>query len=267
LNACPSIHASLVLGLVLLGCSATTRWIGADGVPDASVPRQDETLDPDLLPAGAANTGIYLYWTFDTASLTAASDASGNGRNGSLTDAPSPSDRAPDARPDNLRGAFFNGTGATATRELDAPLGAFTVAFWIKPADTTPALVFTRQAAAGDALTRLSIGPSARFEWTGGDADGPCATRGDCVTQSAEIMQDQWVHLAASVDAGGTLQLFVDGRDEGTARRQSLPSELGSIVLGAAVGPPPGVRAGFDELIIYDRALRAADVAALAARN
>jgi hypothetical protein len=244
------------------------KWIGADGPPDSAAPRDARSLDPQLSPADAAVSGVYLYWPFDDASITAAADASGHDRNGVLTDAPAPSDPAPAARENNLRGAFFNGTGATATLDLDAALGALTVALWIKPADVTPARVFTRQIENGSAALSLRVGAAARFELSGSDESAPCAMRSDCVVSAAPIVQDAWVHLAASLAADGRLRLFIDGLEAGNAQGGVARNERGRISLGAADSTSaPGIRAGVDELILYDRALQETEIASLAARR
>jgi hypothetical protein len=260
--------AALALSAWLVGCDGPTKWIGADGPLDSAAPRDAQSLDPTLLPPHAAVSGVYLYWPFDDASITSAADASGHDRNGILTNAPAPSDPAPGARANNLRGAFFNGPGATATLDLDTALGAFTVALWIKPADVTPARVFTRQIESGSAALSLGVGPAATFELSGSDESAPCATRSDCVASAAPIVQDAWVHLAASLALDGRLQLFVDGHEAGSAQGEAVRNEGGRVGLGAANSAlPPGIRAGVDELILYEGALKEVDIAPLAARQ
>ena len=87
------------------------------------------------------------------------------------------------------------------------------------------------------------------------------------------IHDEGWAHIAVSRHRDGRTVLFVDGREVGQGKTGVgiLDSLANPLIIGAAVNGPDPWRAqahysgAVDELVFYDHALEAADVAALAA--
>jgi len=83
----------------------------------------------------------------------------------------------------------------------------------------------------------------------------------------------RWVHLTAVHSAEGVSKLYLDGHE--VMRRQTTLGPLGGgtspLIIGGAINGPAGsgvderFKGALDELVIYDRALSAGEVAALAA--
>lgn len=263
-----------IASVLLLACEGRTHYLGSDYSTDAAAEADAEsdardagTAAPDATsPGESSSAGLLLAWSFDDVSTEVASDSSGNARDGRLTDAPSPSEPAPTLDAANLRGRFFNGTGATARYTLDAPLAALTIALWLKPAVLSRALIASFAPDDGQATLRVRF-EDARVVLESGSADAACSTRSGCVASVQPSQPDQWVHIAATRDADGTLRLFVDGSEQGSAASESATPSLGVLQLGASRGAADeGVRGVIDEVLLYRRALTVAEIAALAAR-
>jgi hypothetical protein len=263
----PLTVCALAALLVLAGCNEKAKWLGADypalavdaavdGAVDAALPPEDGgQIDPVLLPPGAPNDGIFLYWLFDSDELSVAEDASGNGRHGTLENAPSLSEPAPGARANNLRGRFFNGTGELARYQGDALPPAFTMALWVKPAESTLAAMLAR--AGGDSALELVAGQP---------AEGPCEPATACVSSTSTLVKDAWHHLALTVDGAGLVRLFVNGQEEASMQAEAVAAASAALELAvSAESARPGLRGVLDEVIVYDRALAAEHIRRLAA--
>jgi hypothetical protein len=253
----------IVAGLSLLsfGCQGSTHWLGADFAPDGGDGNDGDAGRDDL------ERGIYLSWTFDDPSTTVASDVSGNEHHGELRNV-SPSDAAPTAREGNVRGTFFNGTGSTASVTVSDLSPAFTVAFWIKPADLSQAILLTREDARGSPRLRLSITAEGALALDDGQSAVPCADLVHCALAEQAIARDAWLHVAANVGEDGELRLYLDGIMAAGAHTDGSAALEGRIVIGAPIGSLlAGVRGVLDELVVYGRVLSDGEISALAARN
>jgi hypothetical protein len=274
----PLTVCALAALLVLAGCNEKAKWLGADypalavdaavdGAVDAALPPEDGgQIDPVLLPPGAPNDGIFLYWLFDSDELSVAEDASGNGRHGTLENAPSLSEPAPGARANNLRGRFFNGTGELARYQGDALPPAFTMALWVKPAESTLAAMLAR--AGGDSALELVVSETGHFEvrTAGQPAEGPCEPATACVSSTSTLVKDAWHHLALTVDGAGLVRLFVNGQEEASMQAEAVAAASAALELAvSAESARPGLRGVLDEVIVYDRALAAEHIRRLSA--
>jgi hypothetical protein len=257
---------------LLLGCEGRTHYLGSDYSGDAAAQADaepntsDASVDsPDAaLPEGASKAGLLLAWSFDDVSTEVASDSSGNRRDGSLTDAPSPSEPAPTRNAANLRGRFFNGTGATARCALDAPLLALTLALWLKPADLNRALIASFAPDDGGPDLRVRF-EDAHVVLEMGSGSAACTAGSTCVSSGQPGVLDRWLHIAAVREADGTLRLFIDGSAQGSAAADVATPALGLVQVGAARGVgDEGVRGVIDEVVLYGRALTLAEIGALA---
>jgi hypothetical protein len=87
------------------------------------------------------------------------------------------------------------------------------------------------------------------------------------VTSRADVPAGRWVHLAATFD-GLRATLFIDGISAGSAAyRMGVPDEQTPLLVGAnasSSGVSDFLSGELDDVILYDRALDAAEVTALA---
>jgi len=257
--------------MVLAGCNAGPLELAGADFPDAGLGGGVENgvnpqIDPKLLPPGAPDHGIYLYWPFDGDSITASVDVSGHQRDGQYLNLPTLSDAAPTARTGDQRGLFFNGTGQAVVYSPDVALTTLTFGLWLKPACLGACRVFSLVGGIDEPSLTLNISADGRFEF-GADAS-PQRDAGDACTACAvgvtPIIGEHWYHVAGSVDPTGQARLFTDGKLEASVT-SALPSSATRLMLGSDSSAAPGFRGVLDEAIVYDWALTAADVTHLAA--
>ena len=262
---------ALAASALFVACNSGPLELAGADYPDAAVGvvanGVDPQIDPRLLPAGAPDHGIYLYWLFDSDSLTTSVDASGHQRAGQFVNQPTLSEAAPTARSGNQRGVFFDGTGQAVLKTLDVPLSTLSFGLWIKPACTGVCRVLSLSSKEGTAQLTLDLTDAGKFKLDSAAPQVPnAATPGSApAIGMTHVVSDQWYHVAGSVDASGRLQLFVNGTEDahGTG---STPSTASRLMLGSDSNLlPAGFRGVLDEAIVYDWALSAADVAKLAA--
>ncbi len=260
---------------LLAACNSGPLELAGADYPDAAVGSVangvDPQIDPRLLPPSAPDHGIYLYWLFDSDSITVSVDASGHQRAGKFVNLPTLSDAAPTARTGDERGLFFNGTGQAVIYDMNGPLSTLSFGLWVKPACLGACRVFSLSNADVSPGLTLDINAQAKFELNAGapqiaGGGAPAvATRAVGVTP---IVNEHWYHVAGSVDASGQLRLFVNGTQDGSGAG-ATPSTAIRLMLGSdathANGAPAGFRGVLDETIVYDWALPGADVASLAA--
>jgi hypothetical protein len=90
------------------------------------------------------------------------------------------------------------------------------------------------------------------------------------ITAPGQVPQDRWVHLAFTHTADGTTRLYQDGVEVGHSQSSvsSQPPLDTPIAIGADINGPGRrerpLQGAVDEVVVYDRALAAREVAALA---
>jgi hypothetical protein len=215
------------------------------------------------LGAGDPDAGLVAWWPFDEASGTIAVDASGSGRTGFLAGGVTwTADPALsfDGIDDRVEAGSFDVAGE-----------ALTLAAWIYPeglgncsASDCRILSKSTGTAEGDHFFMLSTissgGAKLRFRLkTGGVTTTLIATNG-------ELPENQWLHAAAVYD-GAKMELFLDGVSVGSASKSGALSQDPGVPVWIG-GNPDGAtskpwRGRIDDVRIYDRALSAAELAAL----
>ena len=264
-------HAcALAAVAVLAGCNTGPLEVAGADYPDAAdgvANGVDPQIDPKLLPPGAPDRGIYLYWLFDSDSITVVFDASGHHRDGQFLNLPTLSDAAPTARSNDERGLFFNGTGQAVAYTADISLTAFTFGLWVKPACSGACRIFSFAGEAGEPSLTLDIDAAGVLEL---DASVPSAAGTQpctaCAVGVTPLMNEHWYYVAASVDAAGQARLFVDAVEDASATGVWLPSPTQRFTLGSDSNMvPAGFRGVLDEAILYDWVVPTADLVRLAA--
>jgi hypothetical protein len=213
---------------------------------------------------GRCENGLTAYWPFDEASGTSVTDATGNGYDGVAIDAQWVAGR--------VRGAIeIAGSGSYVElgdqmNDLAAP---FSIASWVwieSNEGTSPMLL------ASDANTANWVGfwiqrnPDGRLHLSYGSGNGAGPRTRRTLESDAPLPEQEWVHIAAVV--GPELRLFVNGMEiPGTLSGEGGPMVHTSdpFYIGTRDGAATGWNGRIDELRIYQRALSAEEIAALAA--
>jgi RNA polymerase sigma-70 factor (ECF subfamily) len=249
----PLIVASALVGLGLL---ALVRPSGG-GSPPAL--------------ASLAARGLIGYWRFDDPrGSTVARDLSGRGNDCLL--------RRLDPDRAWIAGKHGGGLALDGHGWLECPRagalaslsGEITIGAWVTR---------TGNASRYHALVALQKDRGRLDEFMFGFADGELlfsshVWRGKMTRPIRQPTTDAgWAHIAVSRHRDGRTVLFVDGREVGQEQtgQATLDSLVNPLIIGAAMNGPDPRRAqshfsgAVDELVIYDEALDAAAIAALAA--
>jgi len=231
----------------------------------------DDNLTLDCLPVNLQN-GVIAFYPFNDGSLDDESSNS-NDLSNSTTAAPS-SDRngntfcAYEFQNNQTSVEFITTTNTSFLNNLDA----FSVSIWYEPLDTNRNVGFFEVL-----LGRGSDGhcPDRRGEWSVGLFDCRKAVfghnnsvwaRGSNLTNSCQeevvALTDQWHHVVATKD-GDEYKIYFNGmlndQDIGNANCTNLhlAEDIGDLFIGSRY------TGKVDDILIYDRALSAAEVTAL----
>jgi hypothetical protein len=213
-------------------------------------------------------SSIFAHWPFDEGAGTTAADVSGNGYTGTLSNGAA-----------WTTGKLSNAVSLDGVNDyvdvgiIDVAGNAMTLAGWINSSDLAVSpyhdgRIISKATGTAEAkhywmMSTIKSGSKSRLRFRL-KAGGSTTT---LVASSGNLTENQWFHGAAVYD-GATMKLYLDGVLVGTR------SKTGSIAAGGTVpvwigGNPtdPSVRpwqGAIDDVRIYDRALSAAEVAALA---
>jgi len=225
----------------------------------------------DLRVEPVAATALVGYWKLDEGQGLIARDFSSGGHDATLTNGPlwTASNLASSITYDDPAAITFDGVndyvdvGASATPNN----AAFSVCAWVKLNSTSgwQALV-SQDGTNTSAYTMVKSGVTGRFALIGEtpDANGAGVTSTDGTTTP---VAGTWYHLCGTSDTTA-LRLYVNGAMEGAITFASSWLATGHTILGA--GKYSGARTNYlngvlDDVRIYNVALTAAQVAALAA--
>lgn len=264
--------AGASLGAVAVGtCSLITPLDGySDGDSSgAPAPGIDGGLLPDGAPAGGGTPtadgaaaadaevsvdGLVLHYAFEEGAGASTNDLSGKGHTahlvGGATWGAGP--------PGKGTALHLNGSGAYASVVWTSALDVterFTIAAWVRLEETS---YNQRVAGHHDAWEVKLNGRRPQLD-----------LGSDYVIIDTPLPVDQWVHLAFVYDRG-TVTGYLDGVAHTPDERPPPTISRGdhTIRIGAYSGTQPAqfMKGAIDDLRIYDRALSAAEIAALAAK-
>ncbi|MCZ7644597.1 MAG: tandem-95 repeat protein [Planctomycetota bacterium] len=239
------------------GSDSFTYHAVADG-------QSSETVAVNLYVGADVSAGLVGRWTFDEGAGTAAADSSGNGNDGTLANG-------------TMWGEGVSGGCALFDMDNDnikvpqhaslEPANGVTVAVWARMAlprsNTYCDLV--RKAAAVGYLLRWSHNDG-KVQWR---IDRNASVDLAAVdTQSNEAYLYSWRHFTGTYDsATGEAILYVDGKER--ARAAGAPDLLehsDDLYFSDVRSPNSSAEGALDDVRVYDRALSAAEVLALAQR-
>ena len=211
--------------------------------------------------ARAAEPGLVGYWTFDEGSGTTTGDLSGNGFTGTLLNGPQWVTGFPSGQALEFDGVDDRvEVGNPAALQIT---GALTLAAWVRvDSYSGNGRIVTKGGASGQRGWSLNVESFNAYAFqVAGDASTTIAVN------ATNIALNQWVHLAGVFDPiGPALRLYTNGVLAVT-RTSGVPASHFNSPLNVAIGARPVSQTFFDgridEVRIYNRALDAAEIAAL----
>ncbi len=216
------------------------------------------------LGAGDPTAGLVAWWPFDEGSGTVAIDASGNGHTGFLTAGPhwlTDPALSFDGVDDHVEAGTFDVSGSALT------LAAWIYAENLANCSANDCRVLSKSTGTDEGdhyfmLSTISGGGGSRLRFrlkTGGVTTTLIASSGD-------LPENQWLHVAAVYD-GSNMALFLDGVSVGSTGKTGDLSQNPSVPVWIGGNPTEATgkpwRGRIDDVRIYDRALSAAELAAL----
>jgi hypothetical protein len=210
-----------------------------------------------LLGAVQAHAGLIAHYTFNETSGTTAADSSGNGNTGTLTNM-----TGSEWTTGKVGGGLtFDGTNDyVGLGNVHNNLGDATVSAWVYV-----------QGGSGTWRSILMKNKILGFELNSGNGItlffGNGSAWGSGVNSASTVSMNQWVHVAGT-RPGSTVTMYIDGVSDGTGSNSATGSNSLSLGIGArqlvssANGHLPGI---IDDVRLYNTALSASDVSALAA--
>jgi fibronectin type 3 domain-containing protein len=200
--------------------------------------------------------GLVAAYGFDAGSGTTVTDQSGNGNNGTITNAT----WSGAGNGKYANSLTFNGTSAYVSVPNSASLGlttGMTLEAWVKPA---------AQSSYNTVIFKERTGYYADALYANTDTNRPSAnvyTTGDHELKgTAQLALNTWTHLAATYN-GSTLLLYVNGTQVGSvAFTGSIVSSTGPLKIGGNAIWGEWFNGQIDEVRVYNRALSAAEITA-----
>ncbi len=211
-----------------------------------------------LLGVAQSHAGLLLHYKFDETSGTIANDSSGNGNRGWLINM-----TGSEWSTGRVGGALdFDGSNdyvqlASVPNSLITNMGDVTFAAWIyrKGTNTNYGEIFVSQN-----ILSFSIRHSDnKLHFNLGDGAGWVGS----VNSGSTIPMNQWVHVAAT-RSGSDTKVYVDGVLEGSDTNNGSGIPPYAFALGAKAGFFNRFTGLIDEARMYDHALSASEISALA---
>jgi hypothetical protein len=213
-------------------------------------------------PLGVPTNGLVAYYQFDQN----AKDSSGNGNNGTASAGVTYS--TDDAGAGSLYSGDFTGTNSWVNVPDSSSLeitGNLTLACWVKP--TTETIQANFIAKDFNSAYRFMVQPTGKLELSLGD--GPTGVSVNVGTQT--LPTGVWSHVAVTVTFNGngtaTVQFYLNGVADKplTTTLSAINAGTGSLDLGSCEDYSADQLNGLmDQVVIYNRALSAAEIAQLA---
>ena len=224
--------------------------------------------------AGTTDPSLVAYWTFDDGSGTTATDASGNGRTGTLkngaafTNAKPPALQFPDPFALQLIGTSHHYVDAGTS--LNLANASFTVAAWAKRSTTGG-----KQWIIGYGTNRTDKALVLGFRdndhvtcaFFNDDLDTVDFTRTNGTFVSGTFADTNWHHIACTYDAAtGTRVVYVDGQGWAADNGGSIQAS-GTFNIGRVPWSEGYFSGNINDVRVYNRALSEKEIQWLKAGN
>lgn len=250
--------------------SAVTRKHRPGGEPEDFEPGDDKPIQVrGEIPSVARRPGLIAYWPFDEGEGDSAADASGNGHPGVIHEA---------TWVDGVRGKalwfpkddIWFDYGASPAFNFPANSG-FTFVGWIQTKDKNGMVFAQRRKNDGGPDIEVSVNNGRMRGLARQDGGGELSA----VTVVGGTVNDGvWHHFALTRQPSGVIELFIDGRSQGTAVGASSKGAITTDMRSAAReqywlminrGPGwPHFHGCLDEFAIFNRALTDPEIRELA---
>jgi hypothetical protein len=219
------------------------------------------------------NLGLVGYWNFEDGKLSKATDFSGNGNVGTLTNM----EEADWVVGKKGKALSFDGVNESVNAGTASSLqttGNLSIGAWIKltsqPALDTNAyqIVAKDKDSGGRAYAfdyyNLTGNRHLRFYINGGAGSNK-------LEGTTALATGVWYYVAATYSTGGVITLYINGAQEaqGSGAATSIPSASANVTIGAReyTGFEDYFNGSIDDVRIYNRTLSAAEVASLYAQS
>lgn len=221
----------------------------------------------DCVPAVVATAGLVGYWPLDEAAgATTFRDLSGHGNHGGCTSCPT-------AGEPGIRGTaveFANpmpmGDGIALGQgpSLTSFSSQLTVSGWVKlRAYSSYDMIVSNDRDCCGTYSGFSL-------WAAQYADEPglllwhATSTADLIKGTRQLPLGEW-HFVTGSDDGAETRIYVDGAVAGSAPSNgfSAPPSFETQIGGMGFDPAYGIKGVIDEVMIFDRALSAAEIATL----
>ena len=222
--------------------------------------------DQSTPPTTPPPDGLRAHWKFDEGAGTTVADASGNGFTATLMNGAAWTTGARNG------GASFDGSNDfAAVPNLDVSGSALTIAGWVRfssfPSQADQRIVAKANGSAESAhwwmLGQINNGAQRlRFRLKAG------GTTTTLVASSGNLAVNTWYHVAAVYD-GSAMRLYLNGTQVGSTAKTGALNTSSSVPVSIGRNPDSyGYFSGaLDDMRIYQRALSAAEIAALLSAN
>jgi len=228
----------------------------------------------DSAQVTAVPSDLLAWWKFNETSGTIATDSSGNGRNGTLTNGPV---WAPGLFGGGVNIPAVNNESVTLPAGIVSGLSDFTIAGWVKINTFT---TFARIFDFGSSTTNYmfltpqytATAPNAaklRFAIrTPSVTEDPAGAALNQINSTVAMTAGVWTHVAVTL-TGTTGRIYVNGVLAGTTTTMTLkPSDLGNTTLNwfgdSQFGADPTLNGQLDDFRIQSRALSDSEINAAA---
>lgn len=237
------------------------------GPPASMVSAELNTIPTFEFPSTG---GLLGHWKFDEIAGTVAADSSGNGNDGTHTNSPTISTTLPSAmNTANVRSLSFSSASSEYVTITDDPTlevtTQLTLSSWIKPTTLNSyQQIISKFGTSGQWAYQYGLAPTGQLRV---DISGDGSTYDNMVTTSAPITADTWQHVAMTYNAGNVV-LYVDGTavlTDTITPTSIYASGNTSVSIGRDPVPTQYFNGEIDDARIYNRALTAAEIKALAA--
>jgi hypothetical protein len=244
MSAASQVARTLAAALAVVACAGCTP--GPVGVA--------------TLPSDTLADGLVGHWRFDEGTGTVAHDSSGNARDATLFG----------TGWSWIAGRFggavhFGGIDQATVAAFPAATASFTVSAWVHVASSElsgapiTALLSTENGFGGWSLNvGVTVMPSYGFGY-------PISAQARAVALCTCLAPDTWSHVAAVVDSGSTLTMYVNGAPTTTVPVAGpIPPGDTTLYMGRWYAPGRNVTGALDDVAVYSRALVAEEIALLA---